>query len=493
VAKGAPLGKGYETFAAVQLVDADGNRVAVAVDQFGGGGPDDHAEARCIRALEKHGPARVEGGKLIVVGDQSICGGCRQRLLNYAASRGLTVIEPYEPVRAKMVGVGQASPKTTSRSSTQAGRPQLAVVAREKIVVPSGPPTPHGAPVVPPAKPAAPQQTEAPKPATPQHGKTPASGTAAPTPSTAAPERGVVKRGRVSVEVDVTGSRPRARVTAIDTTRVPKDEAPQLSRTPKGAALATAISAGAMGRTLLDLYASASDEATRKKIEKVTHPVQSWLRSKIFDAEKEFLATHPDPATLASKIDADRLGAIYEAEWRRLGAHRARAMLAAVALALVPEDERGPDWYAALEKVRTGAVAPPQDVMSFLAAAEAYESRAIDVLQEIAPHPLGLPQLAAEIARRAEMLDTIAAELEQTFWEAARVFPLASSALLDLYFESAFVAELAGRMRGFAGTVRGRYQAYVDLDEKLSAKLRQVGEHISDPGSAILRAPFRRP
>ena len=73
LATGAPLGKGYETFAAVQLVDADGRSVAVVADSFRGGGADGHAEARCVRALESNGPARVAGGKLVVVSDQLIC------------------------------------------------------------------------------------------------------------------------------------------------------------------------------------------------------------------------------------------------------------------------------------------------------------------------------------------------------------------------------------------------------------------------------------
>ena len=135
IGKGVPLGKGYETFAAVQVVDGDGNGVALAAGQYLHGGADQHAEARCVRGLELHGPAELVGGKLVVVSDQSICATCRQRLLDYARSRGLTVIEPFEPVRPKLLGVGEVSPKTASRSSTQAGRPKLTVVARDRILV----------------------------------------------------------------------------------------------------------------------------------------------------------------------------------------------------------------------------------------------------------------------------------------------------------------------------------------------------------------------
>src|SRR5262245_29501334 len=44
--KGVRVGKGYETFAAIQLLDKDGRRVDFGADHFGGGGLDDHAEAR---------------------------------------------------------------------------------------------------------------------------------------------------------------------------------------------------------------------------------------------------------------------------------------------------------------------------------------------------------------------------------------------------------------------------------------------------------------
>ncbi|RAN77912.1 hypothetical protein B5P43_17880 [Bacillus sp. SRB_336] len=492
VAKGAPLGKGYETLASVQLVDADGNGAALTADLFDGGGPENHAEARCVRSLEADGPARLQGGKLIVVGDQSICPTCRQRLVNYAKSRGLTVIEPHEPVRPKMVGTGDATSKTTSRSSTQAGRPHLTVVPRDPIPVPSSAlPPPHGAPPTPQVKSPAPEQRLAPRSVPPPEGQS------APAPRTERAlrevptlEQGVVRRGRVSVEAEVRAGRPRVRVTAIDTVGMVKDEAPQLSRTPKGSALATAMGAATIGRTLLDLYASASDdEATRRTIMWITHPVQSWLGSMISDAEKEFLATHPDPSTMTSGIDADR--AVYEAEWRRLGAYRARGTIMEAGLQLLtPEDRHGPDWYAALEQARTGATAPPQAVQSFLAAARAFESHAIEVLEEIASYPLGLNQLADEIDQRARMLDTVAEELDKTFLDYTMKFPLAFYALLDLHFESQFVSGLAGGMSEFVRTVRGRNRAYVDLEEKLDVQLRQVEKQIDDPGSAIINAPF---
>lgn len=135
-AKGAPLGKGYETYSALQVLDENGHRVAVAAESFDGSGPDGHAEARSIRALEAKGPARVENGRLIVVVDQEICPSCRARLIAYAERKGITTIEPHLPVRDSITRTGvSVSPKTASRSSTQGGRPTLTLRAGEPIAV----------------------------------------------------------------------------------------------------------------------------------------------------------------------------------------------------------------------------------------------------------------------------------------------------------------------------------------------------------------------
>lgn len=147
--RGAPLGKGYETYSALQVLDENGQRVALAAEAFDGTGADGHAEARSIRALENGGPARVENGRLIVVVDQEICTSCRARLIAYAERRGISRIEAHLPLRDHMTRPGMpVSPKTASRSSTQGGRPTLTLCAAEPIIVRKvgGPPptTPAG-------------------------------------------------------------------------------------------------------------------------------------------------------------------------------------------------------------------------------------------------------------------------------------------------------------------------------------------------------------
>ncbi|MFE6970155.1 DUF4157 domain-containing protein [Isoptericola sp. NPDC057653] len=507
-ATGAALGKGYETVAAVQLLDADGRQVDVARGIFHSGGPENHAERVALRALEAHAPGTVPGGRLVVVGDQAICPTCRAALLEYARSRGLTVIEPHEPTRARVRGSGSVSPKTASRSSTQGGKPALTVARRADIPVPADPghgttgggggtaprstPLPRSEPE-PAVRPSPRTGTATPQAQSPFVAPVPPRSTGRSTTTEPAPTAGSLRRGTVTVEYDATpGARGRpARVTGIDTSGLSADQGLTLKESSSGEALVTAFSAVQMGRTLLDIASMATSPETTSTIQKVTHPLQSYLRSRITDAQADFLAAHPSTASSGPRADALRLRGDYESAWGRLSAVQARRILAAIWLSTVPEDRRGPDWQAAVKNLGVAGVAP-QDLAAFRAAASAYESRMIDALQEVAPYRARLPQLAQEIEQRAGVLQTISDDLDETWWWIIARMPLAFYVIPDLHGESQFVAELAASMRGFARVVRERDQEYQRLDAEFDAQLRQVGRHLADPGSAVNEAMTRR-
>jgi hypothetical protein len=118
--KGPRVGKGYETFAAVQVVDKDGRRAAFGADSYGSGGLDEHAEAKIVRGLEKNGPGQTRGGRLVVVVEQDCCASCEQRLRAYAAGHGITGIDIHVPSRENLVRPGTlVSPKTAAGTSFQ--------------------------------------------------------------------------------------------------------------------------------------------------------------------------------------------------------------------------------------------------------------------------------------------------------------------------------------------------------------------------------------
>jgi hypothetical protein len=133
---GHGIGKGFETFAGIQVVNRQGKSVGLAADFFDGGGPDNHGEARAIRGLRGLvRPGEAIGGKLMVVVEKEPCPNCTVRLLSYAREQQLSEIETYLPTRQSMTSLRQVTPKTASKTSFMADRPSLNVVLHRRAHV----------------------------------------------------------------------------------------------------------------------------------------------------------------------------------------------------------------------------------------------------------------------------------------------------------------------------------------------------------------------
>jgi tRNA(Arg) A34 adenosine deaminase TadA len=108
---GHGIGKGFETFAGIQVVNRQGKSVGLAADFFDGGGPDNHGEARAIRGLRGlERPGEDIGGKLMVVVEKEPCPICTVRLLSYARDKQISEIESYLPTRQSMTSLRLVSP-----------------------------------------------------------------------------------------------------------------------------------------------------------------------------------------------------------------------------------------------------------------------------------------------------------------------------------------------------------------------------------------------
>ncbi|MBE2200885.1 MAG: DUF4157 domain-containing protein [Anaerolinea sp.] len=111
--KGKPLGTGYSTYAAVQVLDADGKQVAVGIGKYDG---TNHAEENAIKALRANLKGKsITGGRLMVVVDQVVCSKCQGSLKSFVGEQGLTHIDAYYPAR------GEVTPKTAARTSVKKG------------------------------------------------------------------------------------------------------------------------------------------------------------------------------------------------------------------------------------------------------------------------------------------------------------------------------------------------------------------------------------
>jgi hypothetical protein len=154
--RGAAAGTGQITYAVIQVVDANGRRIALESAETSA---TEHAEERIVGRLRATlDPAQTQGGHLIVVVDQVVCDErCKPALRAFARDFGLEAVEGRYRTRPSITGPGEATPRTTLRTATKASSAGLPVTERTEEIY-RGPPSRR---VAPPA-PAAPDPAHAP-------------------------------------------------------------------------------------------------------------------------------------------------------------------------------------------------------------------------------------------------------------------------------------------------------------------------------------------
>ncbi|XUL93982.1 DUF4157 domain-containing protein [Streptomyces galilaeus] len=187
--RGKAAGPGYQTNAALQVIDAQGRQIALELAQYAGGSQP-HAEAQgVVRLRFRLAGQNLAGGKLVVAVDQVACEGCLARLRNLATDLRLSSYEVWAPTAQEGRTAG---PKWTARTAaTASARPAPAPVSEtpggaayryEPRMIqgemlappPSAPPAPPAAPATRTAAPAATlpaaesETARAPRPATPE-------------------------------------------------------------------------------------------------------------------------------------------------------------------------------------------------------------------------------------------------------------------------------------------------------------------------------------
>ena len=117
--RGAPAGTGQITYVVIQVVDAQGRRIALEAAETTA---TEHAEERVLTRLRaRFKPGELAGARMTVVGDQKVCAGrCRPALAKFAWEYGVELVESRYFVRPRADGSGDASPRTTVRTATEA-------------------------------------------------------------------------------------------------------------------------------------------------------------------------------------------------------------------------------------------------------------------------------------------------------------------------------------------------------------------------------------
>ena len=107
---GAPVGKGYETLAIIQIFATGGRRIGpLGLGLFETGHFDKHAEAEILKILSASPDMRK--GRMIVVVDTPVGPSCTGKLVTWAKNAGLAAIDTYVPERQSMTSKAMASPK----------------------------------------------------------------------------------------------------------------------------------------------------------------------------------------------------------------------------------------------------------------------------------------------------------------------------------------------------------------------------------------------
>jgi hypothetical protein len=117
--EGAPAGTGQITYAGIQVIDATGRRIAV---EFAETSATQHAEERIIGRLRAAlTPEQLKGARIVVVGDQEVCGArCQPALVAFAREFGVESVEAKRLVRPQIRRPERAaSARTTLRTATQ--------------------------------------------------------------------------------------------------------------------------------------------------------------------------------------------------------------------------------------------------------------------------------------------------------------------------------------------------------------------------------------
>jgi hypothetical protein len=292
----------------------------------------------------------------------------------------------------------------------------------------------------------------------------------------------------VTVDYDLDPAQPKAsfKVSNIDLSDYPPDRPGPVTRfLNNGPALQKLSSGVSLTGLVASLGAQGASEDTRKKIEWVIQPIQSYFRKALADARKEFHKQFPDADSLWSNSGVDRHRQVYEAAAAKLKVPQNARAAAAVLIALANEQDReealrryGPK----LNKIGVSA----EDLTAFHDAGAAYESTMIDLRERLERHERPLPEIAADIRRRATVLGRAGKHLEDAYWGIIQspggTHPVIYYPALRIYYVSTVFQGLGEGMAGFADEVASRASGYEHVEEKLDKELTWVGARLNDFG-----------
>jgi hypothetical protein len=216
--------------------------------------------------------------------------------------------------------------------------------------------------------------------------------------------------------------------------------------------------------------------------------VSSKMLSEVFEhfndalarAGQAFEAKHPDPTQMRSKARIDDYKRAYEAALSNVNLPTKLKVGEAVILAFTPD--RDIDKTKAYLDAQIAKVASAADgrLIGFAQAAGEYIDAMTSLYKQIGAASLGLlPDIAADIEKRGQVVFDAGVKLDETFWRVLPIvaaFPIAYYEWLNVKSVADSFDKLGSSLLGFAGHISARQRDYEAALKRLDDELIKVSE-----------------
>ena len=280
-----------------------------------------------------------------------------------------------------------------------------------------------------------------------------------------------VGRAAVDVEVDPRGG-VRGRVKAIDLSDMPEHDIP-LGPRPTGSRLQTVANIVQLAKLGLSLAREVVDEKTQDKLDHVITPIQAHFNDQLKDTLKTFHANYPDAQAVVAAAQVEEARRGYEVAVRKMQMPPNVRVAWAVLLAMTPDNKRDDNWRKMAENLPKGSVRT-EDVRAAQAAAEAYSLAMAKAQTQISNLLVGMPDIIADISKRADILQSAGDDLENIFWSLMQsplaAHPIIYMRIFEFDFEAQVFKRFAAGLYDLAREVEAKFSGYNaawdDLDRR---------------------------
>jgi len=224
--------------------------------------------------------------------------------------------------------------------------------------------------------------------------------------------------------------------------------------------------------------------AAQKISDEMMEAVERHFESVLADARKEFNALYPDPINLKAQANLDRFKSAYEAALSKVTAPTRAKVVEAVALAFTRDrdiDKAKRYFDDQISKVQSAA---DGSTIGFSKAAEEYIDAMVAFYKRLTQlqSSRDLTGIAADIAKRGDVLTSIGNKFKTEFWRFAPTFaviPFADLLWMRVLNASDVFFRLGGSASGLASEIKAYSDAYALMQKQLDEQLLKVSDELA--------------